>query len=87
VESGAALPRDVAEWEPHEALFAGADGLDAYRRIATQVPPLLAPGGLACFEVGAGQAAAVAALLEAEGLCTTTRADLSGHLRCVSATP
>jgi release factor glutamine methyltransferase len=85
VESGAALPRDVADWEPHEALFAGADGLDAYRRLAPQVPPLIGSGGLACFEVGAGQAATVAALFSAQGLRTATRADLSGHLRCVSA--
>jgi release factor glutamine methyltransferase len=86
VESGAPLPRDVADWEPAEALFAGADGLGDYRRLAGQVRPLLAPGGAACIELGAGQAAAVAALFEAEGLRAATRADLGGHERCLILT-
>jgi release factor glutamine methyltransferase len=83
VEAGAELPRDVAHWEPPEALFAAADGLSEYRRLAPMVAPLLAPGGIACFEVGAGQAAAAAALFAAEGLTTTARADLAGHDRCL----
>jgi release factor glutamine methyltransferase len=84
VESEAELPRDVAEWEPREALFAAADGLSEYRRLAPQIPRLLAPAGLACIELGAGQAAAVAPLFEAEGLSSGTRADLAGHLRCLT---
>lgn len=87
VESAAELPRDVVEWEPHEALFAGGDGLAEYRRLAPQIPALLAPGGLACVELGAGQADAAAALFEAEGLRAATRADLSGHARCLLLTP
>jgi release factor glutamine methyltransferase len=86
VEEGADLPRDVAEWEPAGALFAGPDGLDAYRRLAPALAPLLAPEGLACFEVGAGQASAVAALFEAEGLATRAHPDLRGILRCIAVT-
>ncbi|MBV8687077.1 MAG: peptide chain release factor N(5)-glutamine methyltransferase [Alphaproteobacteria bacterium] len=85
VEQGAALMRDVAQWEPHAALFAGPDGLADYRRLAPAVPRLLAPGGVACFEVGAGQAAAVGALLGAEGLSVSPRTDLAGHQRCLVA--
>ena len=84
VETAAHLPRDVAEWEPHEALFAAADGLSEYRRLAPQIPRLLAPGGIGCIELGAGQASAVAALFERQGLRSGTRPDLGGHLRCLT---
>jgi release factor glutamine methyltransferase len=83
VEDGAELPRDVSVWEPKEALFAGADGLDDYRRLAPQIGRLLAPGGIACVEIGAGQAAAASALFQAEGLAVRTRNDLAGHSRCL----
>jgi release factor glutamine methyltransferase len=83
VEAGAALMRDVAEWEPAKALFAGADGLDSYRRLAPDLPPLLAAGGIACVEIGAGQADPVAALFEARGLAAAHRRDLAGHVRCL----
>ena len=85
VEAGARLPRDVSEWEPHEALFAGGDGLDEYRRLAPQLPLLLAPNGIACIEIGAGQEAAVGALLARHGLKVSPRQDLAGHTRCLVA--
>ena len=47
---------------------------------------LLAPGGVACVEIGAGQAESVAALFEREGLSASLRADLSGRPRCVVLT-
>ena len=83
VETGAILPRDVAEHEPAAALFAGADGLADYRRLAPQLGRLIAPGGLAAIEIGSGQAAAVAALFGAEGLACTVRRDLSSLDRCI----
>jgi release factor glutamine methyltransferase len=83
VEEAAELPRDVSDWEPKEALFAGANGLDDYRRLAPQIAPLLAPGGIACVEVGAGQSRAAGALFQAEGLAVRTRNDLEGHTRCL----
>ena len=79
------IPAEVRDYEPTGALFAGPDGLDDYRVIATQLPRLLAPGGIACIEVGQGQSPAVAALIEAEGLATGTRVDLAGIARCVTA--
>jgi release factor glutamine methyltransferase len=85
VEAGADLPRDVAGHEPHGALFAGPDGLDAYRSLAPRFPDLLAPGGLICLEIGAGQEAAVRALLTAQGLATDSRRDLGGIVRCLIA--
>jgi release factor glutamine methyltransferase len=83
VEADAHLPRDVADWEPAEALFAGPDGLDAYRRLAPRLRPLLASGGLACLEIGAGQLAAVSALFEAEGFTISSRMDLRNIPRCL----
>jgi release factor glutamine methyltransferase len=81
------LPAEVREHEPCAALFAGPDGLDDYRVIATQLPRLIAPGGMAAIEIGATQAQAVSALLTAQGLKVAVRRDLAGRDRCVIATP
>lgn len=83
VEAGAGLPPDVAEWEPAEALFAGPDGLDDYRRLAPQLGRLLAAGGIACVELGAGQHDAAAELFASEGFATVSRTDLSGTPRAL----
>jgi release factor glutamine methyltransferase len=83
VEADTPLPRDVADWEPAEALFAGPDGLDSYRRLAPLLRPHLAVGGLACVEIGAGQAAAVSALFAARGFTISSRDDLKGIPRCL----
>ena len=47
------LPRDVAHYEPHLALFAGADGLDAYRALAPALADHIAPEGVAVIEIDA----------------------------------
>jgi release factor glutamine methyltransferase len=82
-----ALPAEVREHEPDAALFAGSDGLDDYRIIATQLPRLIAPGGMAAIEIGATQTEAVSALLIAQGLNVAVRRDLAGRDRCLIATP
>jgi release factor glutamine methyltransferase len=86
VEHGAQLPAEVARWEPAQALYAGTDGLDAFGRLAPKLPPRLAPGGLACVEIGAGQAAAAAGIFAAEGFAVATRDDLNGIPRCLILT-
>jgi release factor glutamine methyltransferase len=83
VETGVDLPRDVAAHEPRGALFAGEDGLDAYRSLAPRFGRLLAPGGVVCLEIGAGQAKTVGALMEAEGLGVDSREDLARIVRCL----
>ncbi len=80
------LPRDVAEWEPATALLAGADGLDDYRQIAAVLRPQLAPGGVACIEIGATQADSVGALFAAQGFAVTLARDLAGRARCLIVT-
>jgi release factor glutamine methyltransferase len=80
------LPRDVIEHEPHSALFAGADGLDDYRALAPLLPAQLAPGGVACIEIGATQGPAVASFMAAQGLAVHIRHDLAERDRCIVAT-
>jgi release factor glutamine methyltransferase len=81
------LPPQVRDHEPPGALFAGPDGLDDYRTIATQLSRLIAPGGVACIEIGSTQAEAVSALLRAEGLSVALRRDLGGRDRCLVVSP
>ena len=64
----AGLMPEVARHEPRSALDGGADGLDAYRELALILPGLLAPGGVAVIELGAGQREGVEALARAAGL-------------------
>ena len=85
VGSDEPLPRDVVDHEPHSALFAGPDGLDDYRLLAPLLPGQLAPGGIACIEIGATQGPAVSALLQAQGLVVQIRHDLAGRERCIAA--
>lgn len=83
IERDAALDPDVVEWEPHGALFAGPDGLDDYRRLATQLERLVAPGGAACLELGAGQEDAVRELFAGTPFTISSRNDLRGVTRCL----
>lgn len=67
-EEMGALDRSVAAYEPHLALYGGADGLDFYRAIAKNGwLDLLVPGGCAYFECGDRQYPAVAAIFEDTG--------------------
>ncbi len=80
----AGLAPEVRDWEPRGALTPGPDGLAAYRTIARDAGALLAPEGRLVLEAGAGQAAAVAALLAGAGFAgVVTRADLDGRQRVV----
>lgn len=83
VATGDALPRDVAEWEPASALFAGDDGLDDLRELAPWLGGQIAPGGIACVEIGHLQRRPATALFEAEGLTVRVRQDLGGRDRCL----
>jgi release factor glutamine methyltransferase len=84
----ASLMEDVARYEPAPALFAGMDGLDAYRTLAPQLNRLIAPHGTVALEIGAGQAEAVSGLLASAGLETVlVSRDIAGIERCVLARP
>lgn len=61
------LPENVRRYEPHQALFGGGDGLEAFRRMAGQVGDYLRPRGTLILEVGCAQADAVEEILTAGG--------------------
>nr|WP_149541202.1 peptide chain release factor N(5)-glutamine methyltransferase [Siccirubricoccus phaeus] len=86
IESGD-IPRlmpEVAAHEPASALDGGADGLGAYRALVAALPRLLAPGGEAVLELGAGQRPAVEALARTAGLASRgCHPDLGGIERAL----
>ena len=57
------LQREVRDWEPHVALFAGETGFEIYRRIVADAPRVLRPGGWLVMELGFGSRYTVAGLL------------------------
>ena len=69
-------------FEPIDALYSGADGLDAIRQIVAAAPTHLQPGGALLIEHGFAQADAVAQLLKAAGFKSVDNAtDLAGNPR------
>jgi release factor glutamine methyltransferase len=48
------LQREVRDWEPEVALFAGASGFEIYDRIAADAARVLRPGGWLILELGFG---------------------------------
>jgi release factor glutamine methyltransferase len=74
----AGLPAEVRDHDPRMALDGGADGLAAVRAILAGLDRVLAPGGAALIEVGAGQAKAAGALAAANRFAVEVRRDLAG---------
>ncbi|MBD3163241.1 MAG: peptide chain release factor N(5)-glutamine methyltransferase [Candidatus Eisenbacteria bacterium] len=60
----AALAPEIRDHEPEEALFSGAGGLDAIRRLIPQAARVLPEGGLLALEIGIEQSEAVVGLLD-----------------------
>jgi release factor glutamine methyltransferase len=77
------LQPEIRDWEPREALLAGADGLSAIRELLAVLGERLVADTVA-LEIGAGHAPAVAELLAKAGYPRTeTRPDLAGIERVV----
>ena len=83
------LDREVSGHDPHLALAGGADGLDAYRALASRAASILRKGGHFIVEVGCGQAETVRDLLGEAGLAggggPQVRRDLAGMPRVIVA--
>jgi release factor glutamine methyltransferase len=58
------LQREVRDFEPHVALFAGQTGFELYDRIVAGAPRVLRPGGWLIMELGFGSLDHVRGLLE-----------------------
>jgi len=58
------LSDEVLSYEPDQALFAGAEGLDIYRRLVPAAANALASGGWLLLEIGFGQSDAIRNLFE-----------------------
>lgn len=83
---GNTLAVEVRDYEPAQALFAGADGLATYRRLIPEAFDMLVRGGFLVLEIGYSQEADIRALLADagfEGIAFT--ADLQGIPRVASA--
>lgn len=64
------LDKNVRDYEPKLALFAGEDGLDIYRRILEKVDQFLKPDAALMLEIGYAQGHAVKEMLEKIGVFT-----------------
>jgi release factor glutamine methyltransferase len=60
------LSPEVRDFDPRAALDGGADGLDFYRRLATEAKPFLKPDGKLMVEFGDGQANDIKNIFENE---------------------
>jgi release factor glutamine methyltransferase len=80
----AGLEPEIRDYEPRQAVVAGAEGLEAIAVVAAAAYASLTETGALAFEVGAGQAGAVAELLVDLGFTQVEgRQDLAGIPRVV----
>lgn len=86
VEQAAPLEPDVRDYEPHSALFAGAEGLDDYRIIIPQLRNLMTESGVAILEIGHQQSPAVSAIARQNGFSVEMRRDLANRPRALILT-
>lgn len=85
-ENDERVEESVRRWEPSQALFAGEDGLDAYRAIIAGAPAHLRPEGALVLEIGDTQGPALRAMLDGPAWGEVqVLADLAGRDRIVVA--
>jgi len=79
------LPREVRDFEPPVALYAGPTGLEAYRRLIADAPRVLRPGGRLVLELGYRALDAVRAMLGGGWRQIQVRHDPAGWPRVLAA--
>lgn len=87
VPDGTDVPPEVADHDPAEAVFGGADGLEVIRPVIALAAVLLKPGGFVGIEHDDVHGDAVPALLRADGRFgeVTAHQDYSGRPRFATA--
>ena len=75
----------MRDWEPHTALFAGADGLQFIRRLLKDAPRYLKPDGYLVCEIGYRQLDAMLKLIDrSEFEFVDVTRDLQGWPRTIA---
>ena len=81
----AGLQREVRDWEPHVALFAGPTGLEMYQRLIADAERVLRPGGWLLVELGYNSLEPVRGMLGSPWSEIEVCADLAGLPRVLAA--
>ena len=87
VPAGTVVPPEVADHDPAQAVFAGADGLDVIKQVVSCAARLLKPGGLVGIEHDDTQGESVPALFASRRVLSEVEdhTDLAGRPRFATA--
>ena len=80
------MQREVREWEPHVALFAGDSGIEIYRRLIEAALRVVKPGGRLLMELGFRSLEPVREMLATSWQEIAVSSDLAGWPRVLAAT-
>jgi len=83
--AAASLQREIREFEPAQAVFAGPEGMEIYCALAPEAARVLRPGGWLVFELGYNTADRVRSLFGTGWTEVELRPDLAGIPRVISA--
>ena len=73
------LDKNVKDYEPKIALFAGDDGMNAYQRIIEKANQFLKTGAALMLEIGYAQGSAIVSLLEQTGAFNEIKIEKDVH--------